>query len=162
MVFSDTSDQCSISIQPWKYISTCDSTGSIQGCKGGWNHNQWKYFLGSRDKRVISYANTSLWRNNILPYRKSRVWVCEQSHMYLYCMEEYTDDDLQTLVIIYSTRYKPYARIERVQRLQSYRFKMKYIPAGNRILQPAFEIVTFGLKKTGGHQPKYRKIEEDL
>ena len=77
-------------------------------------------------------------------------------------MEEYTDDDLQRLVIIYFTRYKPYARIERVQRLQSYRFKMKYIPAGNRILQPAFEIVTVGLKKNRGHQPKYRKIEEDL
>ena len=91
-----------------------------KGCKGGWNHNKWKSFLGSRDKRVISYANTSLWRNNILPYRKSRVWVCEQFQIYLYCMEEYTDDDLQRLVIIYFTRYKPYARIERVQRLQSY------------------------------------------
>ena len=36
---------------------------------------------------------------------------------------------------------------------------MKYIPAGNRILQPAFEIVTVGLKKKNRGPPT--KIQKD-
>src|SRR6218665_2295513 len=62
------------------------------------------------------------------------VWACERFHLYLYGMEFELVTDHKPLEVIYSARSKPSARIERwVLRLQSYNFKVKYVPGPQNI-----------------------------
>ena len=89
--------------------------------------------------RVVSYASKSL---SAVERRYSQtekealalVWACERFHLYLYGKEFELVTDHKPLEVIYSARSKPSARIERwVLRLQSYNFKVKYVPGRENI-----------------------------
>jgi len=89
--------------------------------------------------RVVCYASKSL---SAVERRYSQtekealalVWACERFHLYLYGMEFELVTDHKPLEVIYSARSKPSARIERwVLRLQSYNFKVKYVPGPQNI-----------------------------
>ena len=89
--------------------------------------------------RIIAYASKSLTdveRRYSQTEREalSLVWACEHFHTYLYGLDFELVTDHKPLEYIYSTKSKPSARIERwVLRLQSYRFKVKYISGPNNI-----------------------------
>lgn len=84
------------------------------------------------DDKVISYASRTL---SDVEKRYSTtekealaiVWACERFHLYLYGMNFDLITDHKPLEVIYSTKSKPSARIQRwVLRLQSYTFTVKY------------------------------------
>ena len=65
------------------------------------------------------------------------VWACERLHLYLYGIEFELLTDHKPLEMIYSTRSKPSARIERwVLRLQQYNFVVKYITGPQNLADP--------------------------
>ena len=93
-------------------------------------------------KRIISYASKSL---SDVEKRYSQtekealgiVWACERFHVYLYEIEFELYTDHKPLETIYSSRSRPCARIERwILRLQPYKFKVKYLPGGQNIVDP--------------------------
>ena len=65
------------------------------------------------------------------------VWAYERFHVYLNGIEFELYTDHKPLEIIYSSRSKPCARIERwILRLQPYKFKVKYLPGEQNIADP--------------------------
>jgi len=65
------------------------------------------------------------------------VWACERLHLYLYGTKFELLTDHKPLEMIYSTRSKPSAQIERwVLRLQQYNFVVKYIPGPQNLADP--------------------------
>ena len=65
------------------------------------------------------------------------VWACERLHLYLYGIKFELLTDHKPLEMIYSTRSKPSARIERwVLQLQQYNFVVKYIPGPQNLADP--------------------------
>ncbi|XP_063892502.1 uncharacterized protein K02A2.6-like [Helicoverpa armigera] len=65
------------------------------------------------------------------------VWAVEHFDMFLYGKEFDLITDHKPLEVIFGPRSKPCARIERwVLRLQSYKFKIKYVPGKNNIADP--------------------------
>ena len=89
--------------------------------------------------RVISYASRSL---TDVEKRYSQtekealalVWACERFQMYLHGTEFELVTDHKPLEFIFSKRSKMCARVERwVLRLQSFRYRVKYIPGPNNI-----------------------------
>ena len=92
-----------------------------------------------RTKRVISYASKSLSEvERRYPQTDQEalaiVWACELFHVYLYDTEFELYSDHKPLEVIYSSRSKPCARIKRwILRLQSYKFKVKYLPGEQNI-----------------------------
>ena len=65
------------------------------------------------------------------------VWACERLHLYLYGTKFELLTDHKPLEMIYSTRSKPSARIERwVLRLQQYNFVVEYIPGPQNLADP--------------------------
>ena len=91
---------------------------------------------------VIAYASRSL---SDVEKRYSQtekealgiVWGCERFNMYLYGVEFTLLTDHKPLEVIYSSKSKPSARIERwVLRLQSYKFNVQYIPGNHNIADP--------------------------
>ena len=65
------------------------------------------------------------------------ILACERFHVYLYGIEFELYIDHKPLEMIYSSRSKPCARIERwILRLQPYKFKVKYLPGEQNIADP--------------------------
>ena len=90
-------------------------------------------------KRVVTYASRSL---TDVERRYSQtekealglVWACERFHVYLYGIDFELLTDHKPLEMIYSSKSKPSARIERwVLRLQPYCFKVKYVPGRENV-----------------------------
>lgn len=92
--------------------------------------------------RVIYYASKSLYNTEKRYCQTEKealalVWAVEIFHIYLYGMEFELLTDQKPLEAIFKPTSKPCARIERwVLRLQSYRFKIKYIQGKSNIADP--------------------------
>ena len=91
---------------------------------------------------IVSYASRSL-TDCERRYSQTEkealglVWACEKFHPYIYGVEFDLVTDHKPLEAIYSPRSKPCARIERwVLRLQTYQFKVVYIPGPQNIADP--------------------------
>lgn len=77
------------------------------------------------------------------------VWACEKFHQYIYGIEFELITDHRPLEFIYSKKSKPSARIERwVLRLQSYNFRVKYMPGHTNIADPLSRLVDKQKKTT--------------
>ena len=62
------------------------------------------------------------------------VWACERFHVYLYRKHFELETDHKPLEVIYSSKSRPSARIERwVLRLQPYEFTVKYRPGPQNV-----------------------------
>ncbi len=88
----------------------------------------------SGEPRVLAYASRTL---TDVERRYSQtekealaiVWACERFHVFLYGIDFEILSDHRPLETIYSAKSNPPARIQRwVLRLQSYKFKVKYLP----------------------------------
>ena len=65
------------------------------------------------------------------------ILACKRFHVYLYGIEFELYIDHKPLEMIYSSRSKPCAQIERwILRLQPYKFKVKYLPGEQNIADP--------------------------
>ena len=85
-------------------------------------------------KRVVAYASRSLTEVERRYSQTEKealglVWACERFHVYLYGIQFELLTDHKPLEVIYSSKSKPSARIERwVLRLQPYHFTVKHVP----------------------------------
>ena len=102
------------------------------------------------EERVISYASRSL-SDTEKRYSQTEkealgvVWSCERFHIYLYGIDFIIASDHKHLEVIYSTRSKPSARIERwVLRLQSYNFKVIHESGKSNIADPLSRLIGKG------------------
>lgn len=96
----------------------------------------------NKGPRIIAFGNKSL-TNIEKRYCQTEkealalVWAIEHFHMYLYGKKFELITDHKPLEVIFGTRSKPCARIERwVLRLQSYDFKVIYKPGKSNIADP--------------------------
>lgn len=94
----------------------------------------------SNGPRIIAYGNKSLTECERRYCQTEKealalVWAVEHFHIYLYGKNNFDlITDHKPLEIIFGPKSKPCARIERwVLRLQSYRFKVKYLPGKKNI-----------------------------
>lgn len=93
----------------------------------------------SDHKKIIAFASktlTSVEKRYSQTEKEalSLVWAVEKFHMYLFGKEFTLATDHKPLEFIFSSRSKPCARIERwVLRLQTYKFKVMYIPGKTNI-----------------------------
>lgn len=98
--------------------------------------------LNEHGPRVISYASKSL-SDVEKRYAQTEkealalVWATERFHYYLYGREQELITDHKPLEVIFGSKSKPCARIERwVLRLQSYKYKVIYRPGKSNIADP--------------------------
>ena len=90
-------------------------------------------------KRVVAYASRSLTEVERRYSQTEKealglVWACERFHVYLYGIQFELLTDHKPLEVIYSSKSKPSARIERwVLRLQPYHFTVKHLPGSENI-----------------------------
>lgn len=95
----------------------------------------------SSGPRVISYGHKSLTdveKRYSQTEKEALVWAMEHFHMYLYGKNEFElVTDHKPLEVIFNSRSKPCARIERwVLRLQAYNYKVVYQPGKMNIADP--------------------------
>lgn len=99
------------------------------------------------EPRVISYASKSLSDTEKRYCQTEKealalVWAVERFHFYLFGRSFELVTDHKALEVIFSSKSKPCARIERwVLRLQSYKFKVVYKPGKNNIADPLSRLV---------------------
>lgn len=105
--------------------------------------------IGSRGPQVISYASKSLTSTEKRYAQTEKealalVWAVERFHYYLFGREFDLITDHKPLEIIFGTRSKPCARIERwVLRLQSYKYKVIYQSGKSNIADPLSRLVEY-------------------
>lgn len=106
-------------------------------------------FNKENDPRIISYASKSLSDTEKRYCQTEKealalVWAVERFHFYLFGRKFELVTDHKPLEVIFSTRSKPCARIERwVLRLQSYRYTVIHKPGKNNIADPLSRLVDF-------------------
>ena len=90
-------------------------------------------------KRVVAYASRSLTEVERRYSQTEKealglVWACERFHVYLYGIQFELLTDHKPLEVIYSSKSRPSARIERwVLRLQPYHFTVKHVSGSENI-----------------------------
>lgn len=99
--------------------------------------------IDNRGPRIIAFGNRSLSEVEKRYCQTERealalVWAVEHFHVYLYGRETFDlVTDHKPLEVIFGSRSKPCARIERwVLRMQSYNYKVIYRPGKNNIADP--------------------------
>ena len=98
--------------------------------------------------RIISYASQSLTSTETRYSQTEKealalIWACEKFHPYIYGIPFELITDHKPLEVIYGTRSKPCACIERwVLRMQPYKFKVKYQPGPKNIADPLSRLVS--------------------
>lgn len=109
----------------------------------------------SKGPRIIAYGNKSLsdCEKRYCQTEKEAlalVWAVEHFHIYLYGKKEFElVTDHKPLEVIFGTKSKPCARIERwVLRLQSYNFKVVYRPGKTNIADPLSRLCVNEIKCT--------------
>ena len=87
------------------------------------------------ERRTVCYASRTLSQVERRYSQREKgalalVWACERFHLYVYGLSRFEPvTDHEALKVIYSTRSKPSARIERwVLRLQPYNYQVCYVP----------------------------------
>ena len=75
------------------------------------------------------------------------VWACEKFHIYLYGVDFELITDHKPLEVLYGSKSRPNARIERwVMRLMPYTFKVRYLP-GNKNIADVLSRLVHGNEK---------------
>lgn len=97
--------------------------------------------------RIISYASRSLTDTETRYSQTEKealalIWACEKFHPYIYGVPFELVTGHKPLEVIYGSKSRPCARIERwVLRMQPYKFEVKYQPGPKNIADPLSRLV---------------------